>query len=232
MKNLFLCCIASFTLLSFSSISAQTKLGGSWKSGNSVMIATENYFVQATFDTVAKRFDGTLGGTYTQSGSTMSISVEFSTPETSYVGQTADLSLEEKDGKLIITTPIGEQTWERITEPEATALTGLWRITGRVDKEGKMSEIKPSARKTIKLLTANRFQWMAINTETGEFFGSGGGTYTLKDGKYTETIEFFSRDSTRVGMSLGFDAKTENGKWEHMGKSSKGDPVHEVWTKQ
>jgi hypothetical protein len=62
--------------------------------------------------------------------------------------------------------------------------------------------------------------------------GTGGGTYTFKDGKYTENIEFFSRDSSRVGSSLAFDGKLENGDWHHSGLSSKGDPIYEVWSRR
>ena len=62
--------------------------------------------------------------------------------------------------------------------------------------------------------------------------GTGGGTYTTRDGKYTEIIEFFSRDNSRVGASLTFDFALENGAWRHKGKSSKGEPIDEVWTRR
>ena len=60
-------------------------------------------------------------------------------------------------------------------------------------------------RKTMKILSGTRFQWIAYNTETKAFMGTGGGTYTTLDGKYTENIGFFSRDDSRVGASLQFD---------------------------
>ncbi len=84
---------------------------------------------------------------------------------------------------------------------------------------------------TVKTLTDTRFQWAAINPETKEFFGTGGGTYTFKNGKYTGNIEFFSRDSSRVGASLFFDGKLNNGQWHHSGLSSKGDSIYEVWSR-
>jgi hypothetical protein len=79
------------------------------------------------------------------------------------------------------------------------------------------------ARRTLKILTGTRFQWAAINIETKEFFGTGGGRYTFENGKYTEHIEFFSRDSSRVGASLGFDGKIESGAWHHSGLSSRAN---------
>ena len=94
-----------------------------------------------------------------------------------------------------------------------------------------MIEIPLRARHTLKLLTASRFQWAAINRETGDFSGTGGGTYSFANGKYTEHIEFFSRDSSRVGASLIFEDKLEDGNWIHSGLSSKGDPIYEVWAR-
>ena len=95
-----------------------------------------------------------------------------------------------------------------------------------------MIPMKPGARKTIKILSATHFQWIAINTETGEFFGTGGGNYSFKDGKYTENIEFFSRDPNRVGASLSFNAELKEGDWHHSGLSSKGDKIYEVWSRK
>jgi hypothetical protein len=85
-------------------------------------------------------------------------------------------------------------------------------------------------RKTMKILSGTRFQWIAYNTETKQFSGTGGGSYTTVNGVYTENIEFFSRDDTRVGASLKFDFKLVDGKWDHSGFSSKGDPLHEIWS--
>jgi hypothetical protein len=54
----------------------------------------------------------------------------------------------------------------------------------------------------------------------------------LVDGKYTEKIEFFSRDNNRVGAELSFEAEVKGKEWIHSGKSSKGDPIKEIWTLQ
>ena len=87
-------------------------------------------------------------------------------------------------------------------------------------------------RKTMKILSGTRFQWIAYNTETKQFMGTGGGTYKTIDGKYTEKIEFFSRDNSRVGAELSFEFKLNDGEWNHMGNSSRGVPIHEIWTKR
>ena len=82
----------------------------------------------------------------------------------------------------------------------------------------------------MKILSGTRFQWIAYNTETKEFLGTGGGTYTTEDGKYTENIEFFSRDATRVGTSLAFTFEIKDSNWHHSGLSSKGEPIYEIWS--
>jgi hypothetical protein len=110
-------------------------------------------------------------------------------------------------------------------------LTGDWRIIER-EQNGKMIPIQKGHRKTIKILAGSRFQWAAINTDTKEFFGTGGGTYTANNGKYTETIEFFSRDSSRVGNKLSFDFEVKDNNWHHKGLSSTGNKIYEVWTRE
>ena len=51
-------------------------------------------------------------------------------------------------------------------------------------------------------------------------------------GQYTEKIKYFSRDNSRVGARLQFDFELQQGKWHHSGKSSKGKPIYEVWSKR
>jgi hypothetical protein len=81
----------------------------------------------------------------------------------------------------------------------------------------------------MKILSGTRFQWIAYNTETGEFSGTGGGTYTTVDNQYTENIDFFSRDSSRVGAILSFKFQKIDGIWNHSGKNSRGQPLYELW---
>ena len=54
----------------------------------------------------------------------------------------------------------------------------------------------------------------------------------FENGKYTERIQFFSRDPQRVGASLSFIAELKDGDWHHSGLSSKGDKIYEVWSRK
>ena len=102
-----------------------------------------------------------------------------------------------------------------------------------IERRGEMrmrDVTKP--RKTMKILAGNRFQWISYDISKKGFYGSGGGTYSTKNGKYVENIEFFSRDKDTVGKSLEFDFEIKEGDWHHRGFSSKGDPKYEIWTKR
>jgi hypothetical protein len=195
-----------------------------------IMIATENYMTIAVFE--ANQYIRTYGGTYEINDKGLTLKLEFNDKHPETVGTSITYKYSRTNDSFSIENQ-AKTTWKRIdSSPDSAPLAGQWRITGREKVDGTMGEMQMGPRKTLKICSGDRFQWMAINTETKEFFGTGGGTYTLKDGKYTETLVFFSRDNTRVGASLSFDAKIEANKWQHTGKSSKGDRVNEIWTKQ
>lgn len=145
------------------------------------------------------------------------------------VGSNITYSLTIEDDTLtLLSSDNSTQVWQRVSDRE-DELSGNWVITGR-KRDGELNKMTPGARRTIKILGGGRFQWVAFNSETKEFSGTGGGTYTAEDGKYVENIEFFSRDDSRVGARLEFNFEVKDGEWHHSGKSSKGDPIYEVWS--
>lgn len=196
-----------------------------------VILLQDGYCMFTQYSLAGKKFILTSGGPYTIEDGKIKIKVQFNSADKSDVGKIHEYGFTLNKDELTTRMQDGGFgfTWKRI-DGGGQNLAGNWRITQR--KQGdEMAGIPLRARRTLKLLTATRFQWAAINIETGEFSGTGGGTYTFKDGRYTESIEFFSRDSSRVGMSLSFDGKLDNGDWIHSGKSSKGDPIYEIWSR-
>lgn len=225
------------------SLQAQSvSLKGAWKvidaqgvpTGATVLyLMSDNYFVSAIFHQSEKQFIGISGGTYRTEGNQIIADLEFNSADSTAVGtnRTFSFVLHGDGKKMQVTSSDGvTQTWEQ-TDEGVTPLTGLWRFAGRVDAEGKETRTPRSARKTIKLLTGKYFVWAAVNTETKQFFGCGGGTYSVQNGKYTENIQFFSRDNSRAGMSLTFDFELKNEEWHHKGKNSRGEPLYEIWAK-
>lgn len=219
----------------------QTALDGAWSftAGDVVHTAVfvDGYFSHSTFDVKNKQFMGTRGGPYQLDGNDLSIVWQYDTelaaqevnPET-WVGKTTNFSINQNDGQVIRILINGMETqWNKIGTNDGP-LAGVWRMTGR--KQGDNISTTPLRdRRTLKILTGDRFQWVAINIQTGAFSGTGGGTYTYENGKYTENIEFFSRDNSRVGASLEFDGVMQDGTWHHSGLSSAGNPIYEIWGK-
>ena len=229
---------ASFTYKSLEKppLSVESELDGAWRSiaydsaGNQlsvVSIVASNYISIATYSADRQEFVGTHGGAYVYDGTKAVYTTEFNSMNPELIGTTVDVKIEKKGDQLFIDG--GAVPWSRIDNGSPGELLGAWFITGR-KRNGELSYRKPGARRTMKILSGTRFQWIAFNDETKQFMGTGGGTYTTEDGAYTENIEFFSRDNSRVGASLGFDYSLKEGDWHHSGKSSKGKPIYEIWS--
>jgi len=182
---------------------------------NHRILMDQNYFVETQFVSDPPEFILTRGGFYTQSGEEFMVDFEFN-------------SNFEKDGLKQMKIEKTKK-WKKISNSPMD-LNGKWLMAGRMTDQGERRRDTSAPRKTMKFLWDGYFQWIAINTETFEFFGSGGGFYTAENGKYTEHIEYFSRDNSRVGAVLPFDYSLKDSDWHHQGFSSKGDPMHEIWS--
>jgi hypothetical protein len=235
MKKGFIISI-SFMLLILSGgfLQKAETITGAWHSINgtteNVFIFQDGYFSHTVFDKQHKKFIATHGGTFNIAGGQLNVNIEFDSESKDRIGTTKQFPISISANKLKLTINGDNKEWSRIDNGTGD-LAGNWRISGRMNN-GQIQPIQRSARKTLKLLSGTRFQWMAINPETKEFFGTGGGTYTFTNGKYTENIEFFSRDSSRVGASLTFDGSVAGNIWTHSGKNSRGEPLHEEWSRE
>lgn len=223
-----------FSLLSFLfihslTLSAQKSLKGAWQIQDGEMsivrIYTESFFSVSEYK--KQEFVSTYGGKYKLDGKNSTETIEFDTKNPDRVGKEIIVKIGRKGKELTFNDQTN--TYKNLDDGGPGKLAGAWLITGRFNNN-EMSKMTPGARRTMKILSGTRFQWIAYNVETKEFFGTGGGSYTTENGRYTENIEFFSRDNSRVGASLGFDFSIQqDGGWRHQGKSSKGDPIDEVW---
>lgn len=200
-----------------------------WQDGSreQVLSFADDYCMVAVYDRMNRKFEYSWGGPYRVEGDQLKVQLQFHTAHQEEVGKTLSYTLYYKRNTLVLPLWAAGQEWQRIDEGEGV-LAGLWRFGGR--KQGdQITETVLGDRRTLKMLTGSRFQWAAINIATKEFFGTGGGAYTFDQGKYTERIEFFSRDSSRVGAVLPFDGRLLDGVWHHSGLNSKGEPLYEIW---
>jgi hypothetical protein len=221
-------------ILSAMVVNTQTAIRGAWHMQEGptehVLLIHDGYLSHTSFDKLNKKFLQTHGGSIVVSNGSIVLTREFHTARPEEIGKSITLAFVLEGDKLQITHDGKVDTWTRVDDNKGD-LAGVWRITARM-RNGQMSPMNPGPRKTLKILTGTRFQWVAINPETKEFFGTGGGTYTFTNGIYTENIEFFPRDNNRVGASLSFEGSVAGNTWTHKGKSSSGDPLQEEWTRQ
>ena len=214
--------------------SDQSALRGAWQSSfagadgatNTLnLIVEDGYFAMTAYNDSTGQFIATLGGSYTESADTFLVTYEFdsSTPEN--VGTTVAMPYAVTGSLLVFN---GDKAWQRVDDG-AGELAGAWEITGRKEDGEMRRRPVTGPRRTMKLLSGTRFQWIAYNTETAEFMGTGGGSYTATDGQYIERIKFFSRDPERVGKQLSFDYRIRNNEWHHTGVSSTDQPLYETW---
>lgn len=237
MKNSLSTLSAALLMTITATLFAQPKqqdIVGAWQTGGDqtmVKIYSNQNFAVSIYNVKEKQFVSTAGGRWIIRDKNLIETVEFHSLKADEVGKEISIPAEIKNGKLILTVGGKKEEWSKLDSGEPGQLAGAWLITGRMN-DGQLNKMTPGARRTMKILSGTRFQWIAYNTDTKEFFGTGGGTYTTVNGKYTENIDFFSRDNNRVGASLQFDFTIEDGNWHHKGLSSKGEPIHEVWTKR
>lgn len=234
MKNvlLFLLALASATLYSQSPI-------GAWEAETNdptlgalkvVSIVSASHQAISWYAKNDGTFVRTIGGSYSLAENRLRLNIEFdsSQPETVCTKQEFILSV---SGAGYLVSPSG-LIFTRLDEGTPGALPGAWLMSARKQNETLTTRSTDQPRKTMKILSGTRFQWIAYDTETKQFMGTGGGDYTTVDGTYTENIAFFSRDNSRVGASLNFTYSLKKGDWHNSGLSSKGEPIYEVWSQR
>ena len=193
----------------------------------SVVIFSDGFQAISTYESKTGKFIYSNGGTWKLEGNNMTEIVEFDTKNSERVGSEVKFQINLNNNSLSI---IGsEMEFKKIDDGSPGDLSGAWLMSGRVRNGQKQLRDTNRPRKTMKILSGTRFQWIAYNTETKKFMGTGGGTYTTKNGNYNENIEFFSRDNSKSGLKLKFDYEIIDNQWNHKGFSSKGDPLHEIW---
>lgn len=199
-----------------------------------VLLLEEPYAFYTEFNVETKEFVGSQGGTIEIMANKVFYTTEFNTWSDEQIGKQIQMTADLKANKVTFSYTMGETSnvmvFNRIDDGNSD-LAGAWRITDRM-REGEMQKMMLGPRKTIKMITGSRFQWVAFNPDTKQFSGTGGGKVSLNGGEYSEHIEFFSRNPDRVGAELTFNYEVDGDRWIHSGLSSSGDPIKEIWTKQ
>ena len=216
MKNIFL---STLLILIFSNhlLFGQVFSFKSLQNGQKIehrILMDDEYIVETQFTSNPTQFIKTIGGFYKKKGNEIIVKLEFNSNFSKDSLKTISISDNSK--------------WKKISGV-TSLLQGKWLMSGRVRGKTERRRDTNQPRKTMKILVDGYFQWIAFNTNTFSFMGTGGGSYTAKNGTYKEKIDYFSRDNTKVGISLSFSYSKKGQDWHHKGFSSKGDPIHEIW---
>lgn len=178
------------------------------------ILMDDKYIVETQFTSNPNQFLKTIGGFYKKMGNEIIVKLEFNSNFSKDSLKTISISDKSK--------------WKKISGL-TSLLEGKWLMSGRVRGKTERRRDTNQPRKTMKILVDGYFQWIAFNTNTFSFMGTGGGSYTAENGTYKEKIDYFSRDNKKVGISLSFSYSKKGQDWHHKGFSSKGDPIHEIW---
>lgn len=194
----------------------------------SVVIFSEGYQVATWFHAETGEFVMANGGSWKRDGDTVTEKVEFDSNNPERVGSDVSFEIHISDTTMGI---VGNKlNLRRIDDGGPGELPGAWLMSGRIRDGQTQLRATDKPRKTMKIMSGTRFQWIAYDTETKQFMATGGGNYSTINGEYTENIEFFSKDDAKIGLSLKFEYSLVEGKWHHSGYSSKGEPLYEIWS--
>ena len=213
MKNIF----SIFIFLLNQSLFGQVFSYKSFQNGQTInhrILMDDEYIVETQFTSNPNQFIKTIGGFYKIKANEIFVKLEFNSNFSKDSLKTISISDRSK--------------WKKISK-KPKLLQGKWLMAGRVIGNTERRRDITKSRKTMKILIDGYFQWIAFNTSNFRFGGSGGGLYSVENGIYIETIDYFSRDNKKVGISLSFNYLKNGSDWYHRGFSSKGEPMHEIW---
>ena len=221
-------------ILPLISLGQQASLKGAWglenSFGQTVLLITDQVFSLTQYNFMDKKFISSEGGTWRSDGNNIWLAYDWSSMDTSKVGKEIKVSVDLSSGLLNL--GLLNQPLKKLDQGNPGALKGEWIISGNYSNDVVSKRPSPFfPRRTMKILTGNHFQWIAFNVKTKEFFGTGGGTYTTTpEGKYAESIQFFTKAVTSIGKRVEFTDSFQDGDWRHKGQKSTGGPMDECWT--
>ena len=91
---------------------------------------------------------------------------------------------------------------------------------------------RPKEIQFIKHVTPTHYTWLVYDRDKDAILVVTGGTWSLKDGKYEESIDFASDNAQQLrGKAFQFTINLAGDKWDHKGVPDSEIKVDEVWTR-
>jgi hypothetical protein len=135
-----------------------------------------------------------------------------------------------------------EDIMEKVLLVSATALAAVFLFSQTNGSDAKKSQLDgtwelvsgqplPKGARDIKIISGEHFIFVAYDMETGKPLYTGGGTYTLNGGSYTEHIDFASEEIAAglVGKDQPFTVKLDGDTFTQKGTRSNGKYLSETW---
>lgn len=125
--------------------------------------------------------------------------------------------------------PLGSITENNTALPQA--LVGAWELISYKSSKDSVFTIMQAPDRAIKIFTPTHFTFAYFNPVNKKFEMSGGGTYTLQDSLYVETVQYFSLDNALVGKSLTFTLQLNTDTLYQLRMLRNGTTMKEYWKK-
>ncbi len=108
-----------------------------------------------------------------------------------------------------------------VANSAAQDIRGAWKLT--------LQNGKPFEHECIKIYSEGHFMF-AVNEASGKFLKAGGGNYVLKGDEYSEIMDFYTTDSTRVRTPVTYSLSMKKDELT-IKASMHGTTLTEVWRK-
>ncbi len=193
----------------------------------SYMIITDGYVVTTKVESETGSFISTRLERWQLTDNLFKVTLEYDTEYPEAEGGEYEAEIEIGKKQLVLD---GEK-WQWIDDGSKADLSGTWKMVSTKWEGNRIDMGLDHPRRAIKILSGTRFQWIDYDKKSRTFSASAGGTYTFKDGKYSEHFEFFTNQPTWIGDSVSFTCKVENDRWYHVGSLPDEMIVDEIWRK-
>jgi hypothetical protein len=121
----------------------------------------------------------------------------------------------------------------KVAEKAEVSVEGSWHNVGTMNPASGKHEAFPPGQEQIKLIAGGRWAWIGVVSDRSVM--SMGGTYTVKDGVYTEKVTFIPDDRYKasLGKSYAYPLATKDGLWRLKGEFQQEDgrqsSTDELW---
>jgi hypothetical protein len=96
------------------------------------------------------------------------------------------------------------------------SIQGTWKMVSSQYGKNPVETLKEN-QVSLKTFTRTRWSSAGFDKQTNKISSNCGGTYTLKDNQYKETVEYYSWGDEAIGKTFTFTLEMENGKLHQKG---------------